>query len=244
MAKKKSEKSEKSSSVMKTIFKIALRLCATFIIASVFSVLIFRWIPVKYTPLMSQRYFENFNNDDYYSRRRWKPIEEIHENMVLAVMASEDAKFMQHKGFDWDAIKKAAEHNKRSDKKIGASTITQQTAKNVFLLPARTWTRKILEAWFTALIELFWSKERIMEVYLNIIETGDGIYGVEAAARYYFGKPASKLNRHEAAQIASILPNPQKWDIINPDRKLQTRQLRILREMSRLSAPPEINASK
>lgn len=193
---------------------------------------------------MVQRFIENIDDDNYYARKAWKPIEEISGEMVLAVMASEDAKFMRHCGFDWDAIKKAAEHNKRSDRKIGASTISQQTAKNVFLLPSRNWVRKGLEAYFTLLIELMWPKERIMEVYLNVIETGDGMYGVEAAARYYFGKPASRLNRYEAAQIASILPNPQAWDINRPSQQLLRRQSRILAEMSRLSLPPEFKKSR
>ena len=224
--------------------KITFRLCATFVLASALSVLTFALVPVKYTPLMCQRYLENIDNDEYRTRKRWKPIEEISGEMVLAVLASEDAKFMQHCGFDWKAIKKAVEHNKRSDKKYGASTIGQQPAKNVFLLPARTWVRKALEAYFTVLVELMWSKERIMEVYLNVIETGNGIYGVEAAAVHYFGKPASRLNRYEAAQIASILPNPQAWDINRPTPQLLRRQSRILAEMSRLSLPPEIKATR
>ncbi|MDR2564436.1 MAG: monofunctional biosynthetic peptidoglycan transglycosylase [Prevotellaceae bacterium] len=235
---------KKKSSIWKKAVKIVIRLFLIFVIASLASVFILIWLPVKHTPLMCQRYFENIDDDSYYAHSEWKPIEEINREMVLAVLASEDAKFIRHCGFDWEAIKKAAEHNKRSDRKFGASTISQQTAKNVFLLPSRTWFRKGLEAWFTILIELMWSKERIMEVYLNVIETGNGMYGVEAASQYYFGKPASKLNRYEAAQIASILPNPQGWDLNRPSRQLLRRQSKILAEMSRLSLPPEIKAAR
>jgi monofunctional biosynthetic peptidoglycan transglycosylase len=151
---------------------------------------------------------------------------------------------MEHNGFDWDAIRKAREHNKRSKNKYGASTISQQTAKNVFLLPSRTWIRKGLEAYFTVLIELMWSKERIMEVYLNVIEVGPGIYGVEAAAQYYFDKPAARLNRSEAAKIASILPSPQTFNIISPGQTLLRRQYRIRTGMSHLYLPEGINAAR
>jgi monofunctional biosynthetic peptidoglycan transglycosylase len=181
---------------------------------------------------MFQRYVENISDNYYFNIREWKSIDKISENMILAVLASEDGNFTEHCGFDWDAIRKAMEHNRRSgNKRYGASTISQQTAKNVYLLPARTWMRKGFEAYFTVLIELFWSKRRIMEVYLNIIEVGDGLYGVEAAAKTYFNKSADRLTAYEAAQIASILPGPRIYNLSNPSPKLRERQIKIRKLM-------------
>lgn len=227
----------------KKIRKFIFRCILFFFISTISLVVLFRWVPVKYTPLMLQRYIENFSNDDFRTRKQWRPISEISYNMVLAVMASEDNNFMEHSGFDWDAIDRAMEHNRRSNKKHGASTITQQTAKNVFLLPSRTWVRKGLEAYFTLLVEVFWSKERIMEVYLNVIETGKGIYGVEAAAQTYFRKSAAKLTRGEAALIAAILPNPQQRNPAKPSQYLLQRQAKIMKLMTLLN-PPDIAARK
>lgn len=156
--------------------------------------------------------------------------------MIQAVVAAEDNRFLEHWGIDVEAIEKAVEHNKRHRRKHGASTITQQTAKNVFLWPARTYTRKALEFYFTTMIELTWSKKRIMEVYLNVIEMGDGIYGAEAAAQKYFHKPASKLTRGEAALIAAALPNPRKRNPAAPSDYLWRRQARILDLMNKI--PP------
>jgi monofunctional biosynthetic peptidoglycan transglycosylase len=186
-----------------------------------------RWLPVRYTPLMLIRYMENIGNGDYRNIREWTPIDEISDNMVLAVIAAEDNMFMTHFGIDWDAIKKAIEYNKIHGTRIGASTITQQTAKNVYLLPSRTWSRKAMEVYFSFLIEIFWPKKRIMEVYLNIVEVGDGLYGVETAAKKYFGKTAATLSVNEAAQIASILPNPRIFDIKKPSKKLREKQTNI-----------------
>jgi len=153
--------------------------------------------------------------------------------MPRAVIASEDQKFEEHLGFDFEAIKKANRYNERhKGKKVkGASTISQQTAKNVFLWPARSWVRKGFEVYFTFLIEVCWSKERIMEVYLNVIETGNGIYGVPAAARYYFHKPAAALSMKEAALIAAVLPNPRKWSPSRPTPYIQRKASRITRFM-------------
>jgi monofunctional biosynthetic peptidoglycan transglycosylase len=149
-------------------------------------------------------------------------------------MASEDQKFYEHNGFDWEAIKKAYEYNAKKKRKRpikGASTISQQTAKNVFLWPGRSWVRKGFEVYFTFLIELFWSKERIMEVYLNVIEMGDGVYGAEAASQTYFKKPASKLTKDNAAAIAAILPNPRKYSASKPGPYIQQRKEWIKRNM-------------
>ena len=160
--------------------------------------------------------------------------------MPVAVMASEDQRFLLHHGFDYDAIEKAAKRNMQGGKrKLGASTITQQTAKNVFLWPGRSWVRKGFEAYFTALIELIWSKQRIMEVYLNSIEMGDGIYGVDAVAEYHFGKRASELRRSECALIAATLPNPRVYSSKSPGSYMRKRQTKIEHEMKFIPSFPK-----
>jgi monofunctional biosynthetic peptidoglycan transglycosylase len=174
---------------------------------------------------------------EFKLKKEWRSIEEINPNLVLAVIASEDQKFYEHNGFDWEAIRKAYDYNskKKSKKPIrGASTISQQTAKNVFLWPGRSWIRKGLETYFTFLIELFWSKERILEVYLNVIEMGDGLYGAEAASQIYFKKPSKKLNADNASAIAAILPNPRKYSSVNPGPYIQQRKIWIKRNMKYL----------
>jgi monofunctional biosynthetic peptidoglycan transglycosylase len=163
----------------------------------------------------------------------WVSLDQISAHMPVAVIASEDANFMKHHGFDYKAIEHAAERNRKhpEKQKLGASTISQQTAKNVFLWPGRSWTRKGLEVYFTALIELLWSKQRIMEVYLNSIEMGEGIYGVSAVAEEHFGIQARDLSRSQCALIAATLPNPRKFSSKQPSAYMQKRQARILKEM-------------
>ena len=163
----------------------------------------------------------------------WVPLHEISEHMPMAVMGSEDAHFLEHHGFDFKAIEHAAKRNKKhpEKRKLGASTISQQTAKNVCLWPGRSWVRKGFEVYFTTLIELMWSKERIMEVYLNSIETGEGIYGVEAISRENWGLHAHQLSRERCALIAATLPNPRKFSSKHPSAYMLKRQQRILREM-------------
>jgi monofunctional biosynthetic peptidoglycan transglycosylase len=161
-------------------------------------------------------------------------LKDISPNMPRAVIASEDNNFQKHHGIDFEAIKKARELNKKRKRKLGASTISQQTAKNVFLWPDRTWLRKGMEVYFTGLIEIFWGKRRIMEVYLNVIEMGDGIYGVEMASQKFFRKPASNLTRSEAALIAAVLPNPRRWSPAKPSSYIQRRQQNILRVMGQV----------
>lgn len=161
----------------------------------------------------------------------WVPMSEISPHMPVAVMASEDQRFLLHHGFDYQAIEKAALHNLEGKKKHGASTISQQTAKNVFLWPGRSWVRKGFEAYFTVLIEFMWSKQRIMEVYLNSIEMGDGIYGVEAVAEQHFGINAYNLTRADCALIAATLPNPRKFSSEHPSRYMRKRQRQIEHEM-------------
>jgi len=184
--------------------------------STILTAILYRFINPPVTPLMMIRVIEQIGDKkDPKIRKDWVSLQDISPTMPLAVIASEDNNFQDHFGIDFKAIKKANKLNKKGKKLRGASTITQQTAKNVFLWPARTWVRKGLELYFTGLIEVFWGKKRIMEVYLNVIEMGDGIYGVEEAAQTYFKKPSSKLNRSEAASIAAVLPNPRRW---RPDK--------------------------
>lgn len=199
-----------------------------FFVSTILSVVAYRFLPVYVTPLMIIRSVEQIA--DGHSPRvehKWVSLEEMSPSMPVAVMGSEDARFLLHHGFDFKQIEHAARQNAAGGKKVGASTITQQTAKNVFLWPGRTWVRKGFEAYFTALIELLWSKQRIMEVYLNSIETGDGIYGVEAVARLHFGKSAKELTRSECALIAATLPNPRKYSSLKPSKYIVGRQHKI-----------------
>jgi len=201
------------------------------------SVLFFRFVPIPVTPLMLIRCVEQkWDGKEMKLKKDWVPLEKISSAMPLAVIAAEDQKFEEHFGFDLEAIKKAEKYNKRHQgkKTKGASTISQQTAKNVFLWPNRSWIRKGFEVYFTFLIEIFWSKQRIMEVYLNVIEMGNGVYGVEAAAQEYFHKPASKLSVREAALIAAILPSPLKWSPVKPNARVQKKASRIMHFISRL----------
>jgi monofunctional glycosyltransferase len=204
-----------------------------FFSTTIFAAIIFRFIPPPVTPLMIIRYFQNDEKSGGKQiKKNWTSIENISPNMILAVVAAEDNNFAIHHGFDWESIGKAVKHNQRHKRIRGASTISQQTAKNLFLWPARSYLRKGLEFYFTGLIEIFWSKERIMEMYLNIIETGKGIYGVETASQIYFHKPASQLNRSEAAMIAAILPRPLKRNPAYPSSYLVGRQAKILELMN------------
>ena len=210
---------------------------------TILSVVALRFVPVYFTPLMFIRMAQQHERgEDMKLRHRWVPLSEMSPNLPLAVMASEDQRFLSHHGFDFRAIENAAKNNMKrgSKRKLGASTISQQTAKNVFLWPGRTWVRKGLEAYFTALIELMWSKQRIMEVYLNSIEMGDGIYGADAVAEFHFGCRASELTKGQCALIAASLPNPLKYDSSQPTRYMNKRKRRIMREMSHVKPlPPE-----
>lgn len=198
-------------------------------------VLIFRFVPVPTSGLMVQRRVEAWSAaKPYTSHHRWVPLEDISPSLGVAVIAAEDQNFTEHFGFDWQAIEKAVQHNEHSRRKRGASTVSQQTAKNLFLWNSRSWTRKGLEAWFTLLIETGWSKKRILEVYLNIVEFGDGVYGAEAAARTYFGKPAKRLTPSEAALLAAVLPNPHRFHAGAPSEYIRGRQAWILTQMRQL----------
>ena len=184
------------------------RIIVWFIAISLVLVVLFRFVPVPFTATMLMD-SNGFNRD-------WVPLSRVDRNMVAAVIAAEDGKFCSHRGFDRQAIEQAIEHNARSGRIRGASTISQQTAKNVFLWQGGGFFRKGLEAWFTVLIETFWTKRRIMEVYLNVAETGIGTYGVEAGAQRYFNHSAARLSRNEAARMAAVLPLPKKRAVTNP----------------------------
>lgn len=222
---------------VKKILKAILIIFLVFLGGSTFFAVIYRFVNPPVTPLMIIRLAEQtIDGQPLKLKKAWVPLDSISGFLQLAVIASEDNLFLEHHGFDMDAIEKAKEYNEahKGKKFRGASTISQQTAKNVFLWPQRSWVRKGIEVYFTFLIELIWSKRRIMEVYLNVIETGKGIYGVEAASMYYFGKHARSLNRNESAILAAILPNPLKWDPRFPTRFLQWKKEWILYNMGNI----------
>jgi len=217
----------------KKLFKWIFKAAVAFVVLSVFSVIVFRWVPVPFTPLMLIRNMEQWSKGEKAPfEHDWVSIDKISPNLGKAVIVSEDQKFMGHFGFDIEAMEKAYEKNKNRKRIKGGSTISQQTAKNVFLWPQRSYVRKGFEVYFTFLIEVFWSKERILEVYLNSIEMGKGIYGAEAAAQHWFRKPAAKLNSYEAASIAAILPNPRKYRANSSSGYIERRKNWILRQMN------------
>lgn len=209
---------------------IFLKTIKWFLILSIGLTIFYRFVPVPYTPLMFWRSIGSVFTEDKFVgiEKKWVPIEQISKSMQQSVIKAEDYKFYQHHGFDFEAIEKAMQYNKTHKKKKGASTISQQTAKNVFLWPSRSWLRKGLEAYFTVLIEVLWPKERILEVYLNVIEQGKGVYGVEASAQKFFKKPAAKLSSSQAALMAAVLPNPIRFRIDKPSRYISRRQRRIM----------------
>lgn len=192
------------------------------LVGPVLTTVVYRFVPPPITWLMIQRVFEGKG-----FQRQWRPLEEISPRMVRAVIAAEDARFCEHHGFDFEAMEKAMASNAKGKKLRGGSTISQQTAKNIFLWPQRSYLRKGLEAYFTGLIEVIWGKRRIMEVYLNSIEWGPGIYGVEAAAQKNFGVPAKSLTQAQANRLAAILPSPLKWRAAKPGPYVKKRSGRI-----------------
>ncbi|MFZ6050927.1 monofunctional biosynthetic peptidoglycan transglycosylase [Halocola ammonii] len=215
--------------ILKKILRWILKLAIWFLVLSVLWVLVYKWVNPPITFLQAREYFRAPDGDDFH--KEWVDIEEIALPMRLAVVASEDQNFKRHSGFDFGAIQKAIEYNEKHKKTRGASTISQQTAKNVFLWPGRNWVRKGLEVYFTFLIELLWSKERILEVYLNVIETGKYKFGVEAAAQDYFRTSAAKLSKSQAALIAAAVPSPRKSNPGAPSAYLSRRKDHILRQM-------------
>ena len=224
------------------LLKILRNLFLLFIIISICWVVIDLFTPVFVTPLMLIRSVESIAHGKMpRNSKTWVSIDDISPNMVQAVVASEDNLFLTHHGFSFNDMSRAFEHNLNGKKIRGGSTISQQTAKNVFLFPQRSYIRKGLEAYYTVLIEFAWSKKRIMEVYLNVIEMGDGIYGVEAAAEEHFGVHASELTKSQAALIAASLPNPRKFDAGHPSGYMERRKSQIVNLMGKLQ---QVNFNK
>jgi len=196
---------------------------------------VLRFVNPPLTYLMVKRGFEwKAAGKGFRIEKKWLPYAEISDNLKKAAIAGEDAFFLSHQGFDAKAIKAAFERNRAGGRLRGGSTISQQVAKNVFLWPGRSWLRKGLESYFTVLIEILWGKKRILEVYLNVIETGQGIYGAEAAARHHFHKSAKSLTRKEAALIIAVLPNPRQWDARHPSEYVSQRANNIVRYLDNL----------
>lgn len=210
-----------------------------FVVFTVLQVLILRFVDPPFSTMMAERQMEAFfaGEDDFDLSYDWRDADRISKQLPLALVASEDQRFPTHKGFDFEAIEKARANNAKGRKVRGGSTISQQLAKNLFLWRGRSWVRKGLEAWYTMLIEALWPKARIMEVYMNVIEYGDGVYGAQAASRRFFGKDASKLGPAEAARLAAVLPNPRKYNAAKPGPYVQRRTRAIQRQMNALGGP-------
>lgn len=225
--------------------RILRNLILFFFISSASAVIFYRFVPVYVTPLMIIRSARQLvSGEKVICKHTWVPFDKISSSLPMAVIASEDNRFATHNGFDIIEIKKAIKENKTRKKKRGASTISQQTAKNVFLWPQSSWIRKGFEVYFTFMIEIFWSKERIMEVYLNSIEMGKGIYGAQATAKYKFKTTAAKLSRGQCALIAATLPNPIRFDSAHPSSYIRQRQRQILRLMNLVPKFPPVDKDK
>ncbi|WP_426095183.1 monofunctional biosynthetic peptidoglycan transglycosylase [Flavobacterium sp. DSR2-3-3] len=220
------------TSFMSKLTRFLLKIVLWFVGISLFFVVFFKFVPVPFTPLMVIRGIENkVAGKEVFFSHDWEPIENISMNLQKAVIASEDGTFLKHNGFDFVAMQKAYKSNERGRRIKGGSTISQQTAKNVFLWQGRSYLRKGLEAYFTVLIEIIWGKERIMEVYLNSIEMGNGVYGAQAATEHWYRKDASSLTLIQAAGIAAILPNPRKYSATSSSTYINRRKAKIVRVM-------------
>jgi monofunctional biosynthetic peptidoglycan transglycosylase len=217
---------------VRRILSLLLKVSLGFLALSVFTVIVLRFMAPPFSALMVERRIASWFGEGKYSPAyQWVSLDKIAPVMSAAVIASEDQNFPDHYGFDPAAIQRALDHNERSSRTKGGSTLTQQTAKNMFLWSSRSWLRKGVEVYFTVLLETLWGKRRILETYLNIVEFGDGIYGVEAAAQHYFRKPASRLNSEEAALLAAVLPNPRRYKVRAPGPYVRERQQWILQQM-------------
>ncbi|MCA7014057.1 monofunctional biosynthetic peptidoglycan transglycosylase [Dickeya dadantii] len=211
------------------------------------AILLFAFLPVPFSAVMIDRQLSAWLSGDfaYVAHSDWVSMDEIAAVAPLAVIAAEDQKFPQHWGFDFDAISAALKHNERHENRIrGASTLSQQTVKNLLLWDGRSWVRKGLEAGLTAVVELVWTKRRILTVYLNIAEFGPGIFGIEAASRQFFNKPASRLTASEAAMLAAVLPNPIRYRASKPSGYVMRRQQWILRQMSQIGGENFLEANR
>ncbi|WP_368607720.1 monofunctional biosynthetic peptidoglycan transglycosylase [Pseudomonas fulva] len=224
--------------MLRNLLRRLLRALLWFAAVSIVLVLVFRWVPPPCTALMLERKVQSWvSGEPIDLQREWVSWDHISDDLKVAVIAGEDQKFASHWGFDIPAIQAALAFNERGGNVRGASTLTQQVAKNLFLWPGRSWLRKGLEAWFTGLMELLWTKQRILEVYLNSAEWGQGVFGAQAAARYHFGVEASQLSRQQAAQLAAVLPSPLKWNAGKPSTYVASRAGWIRRQMSQLGGP-------
>jgi monofunctional biosynthetic peptidoglycan transglycosylase len=217
---------------LRRFLRLVARAIGLFLLVSVMWSALYAWMPIPITPLMVIRLVEG-----YGFKKDWVSYEEISPNLPRAAIAAEDSGYCAHHGFEWEAIQNAWNRNQKSKRIRGGSTISNQTAKNAFLWPDRTYPRKALEFYFTGLIELIWGKKRILEVYLNVVEFGPGIYGAEAAARAYFKKPASALTRREAALLVAVLPSPLKWSVAKPGPYVQSRTSTIMARMMDIPDP-------
>jgi len=236
MANDSEKRKASSASFPRKLWKWSKRIVYWIILFQFFYILLLRWVnpPITITQLVSWVSGHGLKRD-YVSRKAISP------NARLAVIASEDQLFPDHNGFDWKSIKKARKYNEKKPGRIrGGSTISQQVAKNVFLWQGRSWVRKGLEVYFTFMIEVFWGKKRIMEVYLNVIETGDGIFGIEMASQIYFNKPAKNLTMQEAAMIAACLPSPKRYKVKPLSSFVAARAGTIVRQMNNLRTDPDI----
>ena len=230
--KSKSSSKKDTGTFMSKVTRFLFKALIWFVGLSIFFVVLYKFVPVPFTPLMAIRVVENkLAGKENYFDHDWEPIENISPNLQKAVIASEDGTFLVHDGFDFTAMQKAYKNNERGRKIKGGSTISQQTAKNVFLWQGRSYLRKGLEAYFTVLIELIWGKERILEVYLNSIEMGNGIYGAQAATQHWYRKDANSLTKMQAAGIAAILPNPRKYAATSSSSYINNRKAKIVRIM-------------
>lgn len=218
----------------------ALRIVVSFVSITVTWVVLLRFVNPPITWLMIQRGFERKSDGkEWKITKKWIHYEDLSDNLKRAAITGEDARFMEHWGLDRQAIAEAYQRNKNGGRLRGGSTISQQTAKNVFLWPRRSWIRKGFETYFTLLIELFWGKKRILEVYLNVIETGDGLYGAEAAAQHYYGKSAKSLTKRQAALLIAVLPNPRRWSPAKPTAFINRKANTIVRYLGYSKIPGE-----
>ncbi len=217
---------------MRLIVRIFFRVVFVLFILSIGIVVLYRYVPVPFTPLMIRNALSGaVKGESITFYHEWVPLSEISPHLPSAVIASEDQRFYNHDGFDWKEINNAIEEHKAGKRRRGGSTISQQTAKNVFTFCSSTWLRKAIEAYYTILIEWIWPKERILEIYLNSIEMGPRIYGAEAVAQHHFNKPASGLTRADCALIAATLPNPKRYSSKTPSSYMRRRQNDILKQM-------------
>lgn len=209
-----------------------------FVVATTLQVAALRFIDPPFSAFMAARQLQAWAGGDWGCRiaHEWRDLEAMAPSVPLALVAAEDQRFPEHHGFDLDAIEKARRNNARGRKVRGASTISQQVAKNLFLWSGRSWVRKGIEAWYTVLIELLWPKHRILEVYANVAEFGDGVYGVQAAARGFFGRDAARLTPAQSARLAAVLPSPRRYNARNPGPYVQRRSRNIERQMRQLGA--------